>query len=165
MSSKDKFLFPPHFVVKCTKIHWANCILDVFILLWNFIFTLFYLSWFCLLLHPLSTIFGGQVHILCDKFKCPILNTNGPLGTRLSVSSITHSQKLLTTHFPLQYIFFYYIEFCKVFLFIMKWLMSFSWPFWLSTFSFHHAFAWGWKDVVQRNKWGDSIKKFCISCM
>ena len=38
------------------------------------------------------TIFGGQVYILCDKFKCLILNTNGPL--RLWVS-LNH-----TPHFP-----------------------------------------------------------------
>ena len=29
---------------------------------------------------PLRTIFGGQVHFLCDKFKCLILNTNGKVA-------------------------------------------------------------------------------------
>ena len=69
----------------------------------------------------------------------------------------SHILKNYWLHIFLYNTFSFTIEFCKVFLFIMKWLMSFSWPFWLSTFSFHHAFAWGWKDVVQRNKWGDRL--------
>ena len=45
---------------------------------------------------PLRTIFGGQVHILCDKFKCLILNTNG------KVESEVHSDHQNITNFAAQ---------------------------------------------------------------
>ena len=149
MSSKDKFLFSTPF---CTKIHNGKAVFLKSLFSYE---TLFHL----MILLPFKDHFlEVKSTFYATSLSVPFWIQMGHLvlDSQFPQSHILKNYWLHT--FPLKYIFFYYIEFCKVFLFIMKWLMSFSWPFWLSTFSFHHAFAWGWKDVVQCNKWGDSIK-------
>ena len=153
MSSKDKFLFSTPF---CTKIHNGKAVFLKSLFSYE---TLFHL----MILLPFKDHFlEVKSTFYATSLSVPFWIQMGHLVPQ--VSSITHSQKLLNTQAYNTSSFT--TEFCKVFLFIRKWLMSFSWPFWLSTFSFHHAFAGGWKDVVQCNKWAASkVLHFYMACM
>ena len=152
MSSKDKFLFSTPF---CTKIHNGKALFLKSLFSYE---TLFHL----MILLPFKD------HFLEVKSTFYATSLSVPFWIQMGhlvPSFLNHTFSKITEYTGLQYIFFIE-EFCKVFLFVRKWLMSFSWPFWLSTFSFHHAFAGGWKDVVQCNKWGASkVLHFYMACM